>query len=138
MIGGFRDFIARGNVIDLAVAVVVGAAFGAVVTSLVADLMTPLIAAAVGEPDFSALTFEINNSVFRYGSFINALIAFLSVALAVYFLIVVPINALERRRHGPEGAKTRACPECLSEVPVAASRCAFCTGELPVEAEPAR
>lgn len=133
MLRGFRDFIARGNVIDLAVAVVIGTAFGAVVSSLVADLMTPLIAALVGEPDFSALTFEINGSEFRYGSFLNALIAFLGVAVAIYFLIVTPINAIERRR-GLEGAQTRDCPQCLSQVPAAARRCMHCTSELPVEA----
>lgn len=136
MLRGFRDFIARGNVIDLAVAVVIGTAFGAVVASLVADLITPLIAAVAGEPDFSELTFDINDSEFRYGSFVNALIAFLSVAAAIYFLIITPLNAVERRLHGPEGAKTRDCPHCLSAVPVAATRCAFCTSELPaVEAE---
>jgi large conductance mechanosensitive channel len=134
MLRGFRDFIARGNVIDLAVAVVIGAAFGAVVTSLVEDLMTPLIAALIGEPDFAGLTFTINGSEFAYGSFLNALIAFLSVAAAIYFVIVVPLNAIERRRHGDEGAGTRDCPECLSAVPVAARRCAFCTSELPAVA----
>lgn len=131
MLRGFRDFIARGNVIDLAVAVVIGVAFGVVVTSLVADLITPLIAAAFGEPDFSALSFTINGSELRYGSFVNALIAFLSVAAAIYFLVVTPINAIERHRHGPDGAKTRDCPFCVSPVPVAAQRCAFCTSELP-------
>lgn len=130
ILSGFRDFIARGSVVELAVAVVIGVAFGAVITSLVADLMTPLIAAVVGEPDFSELTFEINGSVFRYGSFLNALIAFFSVAAAVYFMIVAPVNVLERRRLGSEGDKTRACPHCLSDVPVGASRCAFCTSEL--------
>lgn len=137
MLRGFRDFIARGNVIELAVAVVIGIAFGAVVTSLVADLVTPLIAAVVGEPDFSALGLTINGSELRYGSFVNALIAFLSVAAAVYFLVVAPINAIERRRHGPEGAQTRDCPFCVSSIPVAARRCAFCTSELPAtEAAP--
>lgn len=136
MLHGFQDFIARGNVIDLAVAVVIGTAFGAVVTSLVADLMTPLIAAIVGKPDFSALTFEINDSEFRYGSFLNALIAFLSVAAAIYFVIITPFNAIERHRHGPEGAKTRDCPFCVSPVPVAAQRCPFCTSELPAATDP--
>jgi len=131
MLHGFRDFIARGNVIDLAVAVVIGTAFGAVITSLVTDLMTPLIAMVIGEPDFSDLSFTINEAVFNYGSFINALIAFLSVAAAVYFMIVAPLNAIERHRHGPEGDKTRPCPFCVNDVPAAATRCPFCTSELP-------
>jgi large conductance mechanosensitive channel len=128
---GFREFISRGNVIDLAVAVVVGAAFTALVTSLVEDLLTPVIAAFIGEPDFSALSFTINGSEFLYGSFINALIAFLSVAAAVYFFVVVPVNMLDERRNRDEQATHRDCPECLSEVPVAARRCAHCTVELP-------
>jgi len=128
---GFREFISRGNVIDLAVAVVVGAAFTALVTSLVEDLLTPVIAAFIGEPDFSALSFTINGSEFLYGSFINALIAFLSVAAAVYFFVVVPVNMLNERRNTDAQATHRDCPECLSEVPVAATRCAHCTVELP-------
>lgn len=131
MIAGFRDFISRGNVVELAVAVVVGAAFGAVVASLVADLITPLIGAIIGEPDFSGLAFTINGSEFTYGNFINALLAFLSVAAAIYFFVVVPLAKLEERRHGPKASETRECPQCLSEVPVPASRCAFCTSELP-------
>jgi large conductance mechanosensitive channel len=127
---GFKNFISRGNVVELAVAVVIGAAFGAVVTSLVADLITPIIGAILGESDFSGLTFEINGSEFRYGNFINALISFLIIAAAIYFLVVVPLEALERHRKGPEGAKTHPCPKCLSEVPVAATRCAFCTSEI--------
>ena len=130
MIAGFRSFISRGSVVELAVAVVIGAAFGAVVSSLVADLITPLIGAIIGEPDFSGLTFTINGSVFTYGNFINALITFLSVAAAVYFFIIVPLEKLNERRHGVEEAGTRQCPECLSEVPVAAKRCAFCTTTL--------
>jgi large conductance mechanosensitive channel len=130
VLAGFRDFISRGNVVDLAVAVVVGAAFTALVTSLVENLLTPIIAAFIGEPDFSDLSFTINNSEFLYGSFINAVIAFLSVAAAVYFFVVVPTNALKDRREAVEEATTRDCPECLSEVPLAAKRCAFCTSEL--------
>jgi large conductance mechanosensitive channel len=130
VIAGFRDFISRGNVIDLAVAVVIGAAFTALVTSLVEDMLTPVIAAVIGQPDFSDLTFTINDAVFRYGSFLNALIAFFSVAAAVYFFVVAPLNAVQERRAAGEEATHRDCPECLSEVPVAASRCAFCTSEL--------
>jgi len=131
MIAGFRDFISRGNVIDLAVAVVIGAAFGAVVASLVADLLTPLIGAIFGEPDFSALSFTINGSKFTYGNFLNALFAFISVAAAIYFFVVVPLNKIQERRHGPEASSTRDCPHCLSEIPVPATRCAFCTSEVP-------
>ncbi len=133
MLKGFRDFIMRGNVVDLAVAVVIGAAFGAVVTAFVADIITPLIAAIFGKPDFSQLTFTINNSKFLYGSFINAVISFLLIALAVYFVVVVPMNKLaERRARGqaPADATTKQCPECLSEIPIDAKRCAFCTTEL--------
>jgi len=130
MLAGFRGFIARGNVVELAVAVVIGAAFGAVVASLVADLITPLIAAIFGEPDFSQLTFTINDSEFRYGSFINALIAFLTVAAAIYFLVVVPLARLEERRARGADPDVRPCPQCLSEIPAAATRCAHCTSEV--------
>ena len=130
MIIGFKEFISRGNVVDLAVAVVVGAAFTALVTSLVENLLTPIIAAIIGEPDFSALSFTINGSEFLYGSFINALIAFLSVAAAVYFFVVVPMNMLNERRARDEEATHRDCPECLSEIPVAARRCAHCTAAV--------
>lgn len=125
---GFKDFVLRGNVVDLAVAVVIGVAFGAVVTALVKDLITPIVALIFGSHDFSALTFTINGSVFRYGDFINALIAFLSIAAAVYFFVVVPINRmLERRRRGKDGeSDTHPCTECLSEIPSEARRCAFC------------
>jgi large conductance mechanosensitive channel len=136
VIAGFRGFISRGNVIDLAVAVVIGAAFGALVSSLVADLITPLIGAIIGEPDFSGLAFAINGSEFTYGNFINALIAFLSVAAAIYFFVVAPMEKLEEMRHGPRAAEKRPCPECLSEVPAPAKRCAFCTSVLP-PADPA-
>ena len=127
---GFKEFIARGNVVDLAVAVVIGAAFTALVTSMVQDLLTPVIAAIFGEPDFSALSFTINGSEFRYGNFLNALIAFLSVAAAVYFFIVAPMNAYKDHVAEDEDSTHRDCPECLSEVPVAATRCAHCTTQL--------
>jgi large conductance mechanosensitive channel len=125
----FKQFLLRGNVVDLAVGIVIGAAFGAVVTALVADLLTPLIAAIAGKHDFSALTFTINGSRFLYGDFINALIAFISIAAAVFFFVVRPVNALMARRktEPPVDETTRQCPECLSEIPVAARRCAFCT-----------
>jgi large conductance mechanosensitive channel len=130
MLKGFREFISRGSVVELAVAVVIGAAFGALVTSLVADLFTPLIAMIFGEPDFSDLTFTINDSEFRYGSFMNALFAFLTIAAAIYFLVVIPMNKLEERRRRGKDPETRECPHCLSEIPAKASRCAFCTAEL--------
>ncbi|MEZ5121898.1 MAG: large conductance mechanosensitive channel protein MscL [Solirubrobacterales bacterium] len=132
MLKDFRQFLLRGNVVDLAVAVVIGAAFGAVVTSLVADLITPIIAAIIGKPDFSDLTFTINGSVFHYGSFLNAVIAFVSIAAAVFFFVVVPVNKLnELRRSGqPIDETTRQCPECLSDIPKEAHRCAFCTTQL--------
>ena len=137
MIKGFREFILRGNVIDLAVAVVIGAAFGAVITAFVADIITPLIAAIFGQPDFSGLTFTINGSKFLYGAFINAVVSFLLIALAVYFVVVVPMNKMaERRARGqaPEDPTTKQCPECLSEIPAGAHKCAFCTSEQPAEA----
>ncbi len=129
MLKGFRQFIMRGTVIDLAVAVVIGAAFGAVVTALVKDLLTPLIAAIVGKPDFSGLRFTVNNSVFLYGDFINAVVAFLLLAAAVYFFVVAPMNALTARLHrgeAPPDPTTKKCPECLSDIPIAARRCAHC------------
>lgn len=133
LVNDFKQFLLRGNVVDLAVAVVIGAAFGAVVTALVADFITPLIAAIGGQQDFSALDFTINNSVFRYGHFINQVIAFLLIAAAVFFFVVVPVNALiARSRREPAPDPTlRKCPECLSEIPVEARRCAFCTSEVP-------
>jgi large conductance mechanosensitive channel len=136
MLKGFRDFIMRGNVVDLAVAVVIGAAFGAVIVAFVADIITPLIAAIAGKPDFSQLTFTINHSRFLYGSFINAIISFLLIAAAIYFVVVVPMNKLaERRARGqaPADATTKQCPECLSEIPIEAKRCAFCTSPQPAE-----
>lgn len=133
MLKGFRDFIFRGNVVDLAVAVVIGAAFAALVAAFVKDLLTPLIAAIVGKPDFSALSVTINGSQLLYGDFINVLISFLLVAAAIYFFVVAPMNTLAARRKRGEVAPdptTRKCPECLSEVPIAARRCAFCTASI--------
>jgi large conductance mechanosensitive channel len=133
MLQGFKQFLLRGNVVDLAVAVVLGAAFGAVITALVKDLLTPLIAALVGQPDFSAWTFTINGSRFLIGDFVNAVVSFVLIAAAVYLFIVVPVNAIvERRRRGeaPADPTTKKCGECLSEVPIAARRCAFCTSPL--------
>jgi len=132
----FKQFLLRGNVVDLAVGIVIGVAFGAVVTALVADFITPLIAAIAGKHDFSALTFTINKSRFLYGDFINKLIAFVTIAAAVFFLVVRPVNALMARRkvEPPVDETVRACPECLSEIPVGARRCAFCTSEVAVAA----
>jgi large conductance mechanosensitive channel len=128
----FKQFLLRGNVVDLAVGIVVGVAFGAVVTALVADLLTPLIAAIFGSHDFSALTFTIHNSQFLYGAFINAVISFVAIAAAVFFFVVRPVNALMARRRvePPIDETTRKCPECLSEIPREARRCAFCTAEV--------
>jgi large conductance mechanosensitive channel len=134
MLKEFRQFIMRGNVVDLAVAVVVGVAFGAVVTALVADLITPLVAAIFGKPNFAGLSFTINHSTFLYGAFINAVVSFLVVAAAIFFLVVKPVNMLTARRAAREpqkAATTRECPECLSEIPVAAHRCAYCTSAVP-------
>ena len=133
MLRGFKEFVLRGNVVDLAVAVVIGGAFGALVASLVKDLLTPLIAALVGKPDFSALGLTINGSRLLVGDFLNALIAFVMIAAAVYFFVVAPVNAIiARRKRGevPPDPTTKKCPECLSEVPLAARRCAFCTSAL--------
>jgi large conductance mechanosensitive channel len=130
---GFKEFISRGNVVELAVAVVVGAAFGAVVTAFVSGLLTPLIAAVFGEPDFGALSFTINDSEFAYGLFINAMVSFLAIAAAVYFLVVLPMNKLQERRRRGADPETKECPECLSEIPAKARRCAFCTTELRAE-----
>ena len=130
MLKGFRQFLLRGNVIDLAVAVVIGAAFGTVVTALVKDLLTPLIAAIVQVPDFSKVAFTVNGSTFAIGDFINALSAFLLIAVAVYFFVIVPVNALVARMNrgaAPPDPTTKQCPECLSDVPIAAKRCRFCT-----------
>jgi large conductance mechanosensitive channel len=132
---GFRQFLMRGNVVDLAVAVVIGAAFGAVVTALVKDLITPLIAAIFQKPDFSAIVFTVNGSKFPIGDFINAVVSFLLVAAAIYYLVVVPMNALTarlRRGETPPDPTTKECPECLSVIPIAARRCAHCTSPVAV------
>jgi large conductance mechanosensitive channel len=128
----FRAFILRGNVVDLAVAVVIGAAFTAVVNALVRDIITPIVAAIFGKPDFSDLAFTINGSRFAYGDFLNAVITFVLVATAVFFFVVKPINYLMARlRTEPDvDSPTRGCPECLSQIPEAATRCAFCTTEV--------
>lgn len=132
---GFKAFLLRGNVVELAVAVVIGVAFGLVITAFVKDLVTPLIAALFGKPDFGALTFTVNNSKFLYGDFINAVVAFLIVAAVIYFFVVVPYTAaLSRaRKETPADPTIKKCPECLSEIPIDARRCAFCG-----EAQPAR
>ncbi|MGI8990766.1 MAG: large conductance mechanosensitive channel protein MscL [Bryobacteraceae bacterium] len=130
---GFREFILRGSVVDLAIAVVIGAAFGAIVTAFVKDLLTPLIAAIVGKPDFSAIFFTINGSKFLIGDFINALISFALIAAAVYYFVVIPVGALmARAKRGeiPADPTTKKCSECLSEIPLAARRCAFCASEV--------
>jgi large conductance mechanosensitive channel len=128
----FKTFLMRGNVVDLAVAVAVGAAFLAVVTAFVNDLITPIIAAVAGKTDFSSLTFTVNDSEFRYWSFLNALISFLTIAAAVFFFVVVPYNAFQSRmrKEPPPDPTTRKCPECLSEIPLGATRCAFCTAAI--------
>jgi len=127
-----REFLLRGNLVDMAIGIVIGIAFAAVVTALVADLVTPLIAAIGGKPDFSSLSFTINKSHFLYGAFINALITFVVIAAVVYYLVVKPVNALMARRktEPPIDATTRDCPYCLSQIPIGASRCAFCTQEV--------
>jgi large conductance mechanosensitive channel len=130
---GFKEFLLRGNVVDLAVGVVIGVAFGTVVTAFVKDLMTPLIAALFGQPDFANLTFTVNNSKFLYGDFLNAVISFVIVAAVIYFFVIVPFAALVSRfRKEPSPDPTiKKCPECLSEIPIGARRCAFCTQPQP-------
>jgi large conductance mechanosensitive channel len=123
LVNEFKTFILRGNVLELAVAVVIGVAFAALVNAAVADLITPVIAAIFGKPDFATLSFTINHSTFYYGDFFNKLISFVCLAAVVFFLVVVPMNALI-------APSKRKCPQCLSEVPVAAHRCAFCTSDL--------
>jgi len=132
MLREFRDFLLRGNIVELAVAFVLGVAFGALVTSFVDNLLMPVVAMLIGKPDFRDLTFTINDSVFRYGSFLTDLIAFVAVAAAVFFFVVKPVNklvSLASRRDSPD-PNTRRCPECLSEIPIEASRCSFCTVEV--------
>ena len=129
---GFKEFLLRGNLVDMAVGIVIGLAFAAVITALVADLITPLIAAIGGKPNFSELSFTVNRSHFLYGAFVDALITFLVIALVVFYLVIRPVNALmaRRRTETPVDTTVRKCPECLSEIPVEARRCAFCTAEV--------
>jgi large conductance mechanosensitive channel len=133
MLREFKAFILRGNVVDLAVGLVIGVAFGAVVTTFVANMLMPLIAAIFGKPSFSDLSFTINGSQFKYGLFVDALVAFLLIAIALFFFVVKPINALNARarREPPPEPDTTKCPECLSVIPVAARRCAYCTAVQP-------
>jgi large conductance mechanosensitive channel len=132
IIRDFKAFLLRGNVVDLAVGIAMGAAFVAVVNSLVADLITPIIAALTGDTNFSSLTFSINGSQFRYGAFINAIISFLTVATAIFFFVVVPYNHFQSRmrKEPPPDPTTRKCPECTSEISIEAKRCAFCTSQV--------
>ena len=128
----FKEFLLRGNLVDMALGIVIGIAFAAVITALVGDLITPLIAAIGGKSNFSNLSFTINKSHFLYGAFIDALLAFLIIVAILFFLVVKPVNALmaRRRTEPPVDETVRSCPECLSEIPVAARRCAFCTSEV--------
>jgi large conductance mechanosensitive channel len=128
----FKEFLLRGNLVDMAVGIVIGVAFAAVVTALVGDLITPLIAAIGGKPDFGNLTFHINGSTFKYGDFINAMLTFLIIAAVVFFLIVRPVNRLmERYKTEPAVEQaTQDCPHCLSAIPIGATKCAFCTADL--------
>jgi large conductance mechanosensitive channel len=128
---GFRKFLMRGNLVELAVAVVIGVAFNAVIQALISDIITPLIAAIAGKPNFGALTFTINHSKFSYGSFINALLSFVIIAAVVYFLIVSPMARVMARVDRNKEASTRQCPQCLSDIPVGATRCMYCTSEVP-------
>jgi large conductance mechanosensitive channel len=130
MLSGFKAFLLRGNVVDMAVGIVVGAAFGTVVTSFVKDLLTPLIAAIVKQPDFSKIFFTVNGSKFMLGSFINELISFLIIATAVYFFVVMPVTRMMARFNPPPAVSTTKCPECLSDIPIGAKRCAFCTSAV--------
>jgi large conductance mechanosensitive channel len=131
---GFKTFLLRGNVVELAVAVVIAVAFGLVIAAFVKDLVTPLIAALFGKPDFGALTFTINNSKFLYGDFINAVVSFVIVAAVIYFFVVVPYTALiaRARKEPPADPTTKKCTECLSEIPKDARRCAFCAQPQPL------
>ncbi len=128
MLNGFKQFILRGNVVDLAVGVVMGAAFGSVVTSFVEDIMTPLIGAIVQVPDFSELVFTIRGSTFQAGEFLNVLLSFLLVSASIYFFVVNPMNkVMAKLKKGEKGTSTQICPHCLSSIPVKAKRCAHCT-----------
>lgn len=133
---GFRKFLLRGNVVELGLAVVIGVAFNALVQSLIRDLVTPLIAAAGGQHDFSALVFTFHHSTFRYGSFINTVISFLLITATVYYLLIAPASRLAQRAENRVEASERPCPECLSDIPLAAKRCRFCTAEVTPAAVP--
>ena len=135
--GGFKKFLLRGNLVNLAVAVVIGVAFAALVTALVTDLITPLIAAIGGKPNFDNLTFTVNHSEFRYGAFINALISFLIIAAVVYFLVVIPVTKVLEMSEKAEEATEKECPECLSKIPLDARRCLYCTSVVAPAAGPA-
>jgi large conductance mechanosensitive channel len=128
----FKEFLLRGNLVDTAVGIVIGLAFAAVVTAFVADLITPLLAAIGGKPNFASLSFTVNKSHFLYGAFINSVVTFLIIAGVVFFFVVKPVNAMMRRRRAepPVDQEVRQCPECLSEIPIAARRCAFCTTQF--------
>jgi large conductance mechanosensitive channel len=128
---GFRKFLLRGNLVDLAVAVVIGVAFNAVVQALIADIITPLIAAIAGKPKFGALSFTIHHSTFSYGLFINAVLSFVIIAAVIYYLVVSPVNRIMALAQRNKDATTRTCPECASEIPVVATRCMYCTAEVP-------
>jgi large conductance mechanosensitive channel len=134
MIKGFKQFLLRGNVLDLAIAVVIGGAFLALVKSFVDNLLMPLVAAIFGQPSFGDLTFTVNGAVFHYGLVINDVITFVLVAAAVYFVVVVPVNAIRERQARGQDPDVKQCPECLSEIPAGAKRCAFCTSEQPATA----
>jgi large conductance mechanosensitive channel len=131
MVKGFRAFLIRGNLVDLAVAVVIGIAFNAVVQALVNDIITPLIAAIGGKPNFAALTFHVGKAVFTYGLFLNALISFIIIAAVIYFLVVAPVSKMLARMSRNKAATERACPECLSQIPIGATRCMYCTATVP-------
>ena len=126
MFRGFRDFLLRGNVIELAVAVIIGVAFTAIISSFVADIINPLIAATVGKPDFSFLILNLNGGIIKYGNFLNAIISFVLIAAVVYFVIVLPFNSLMARLKPAAAATTKPCPECTSDIPITARRCKFC------------
>lgn len=135
MLKGFRDFVMRGNVVDLAIGVVIGAAFGGVVASFTADVLTPIIGAIVGKPDFSAMIVHLNGSPIAVGKFINALVSFLLVAGAVYYFIVLPMNAFMARFKKEAPPDKKKCPECLSDIPIDAKRCAYCASSLALSAK---
>jgi large conductance mechanosensitive channel len=135
-VGGFRKFLFRGNLIDLAVAVVIGVAFNAVIQALIADIITPLIAAAAGKPNFASLSFTVHHSHFRYGSFINALLSFVIIAAAIYYIVIFPTTRITDLANRKKAATQRDCPQCLQSIPVGATRCMFCTAEVPPLTQP--